>query len=163
MKIKQLLVLIGVGFALGVARFVCEGPTGKDWVGRWDSSIYVTAEDIFKRLYSEEFGQEVEVNLSTTYEFNSDGTFKQETSKVVRGKGVSLSGDVIIRGTYTLAGDRYLIEIGGQENIEVKGFIPKENMIGLANVTRSGTWVRDRGRLTLADDDAIIVEILKKE
>lgn len=166
MKTKVILVLVGVLVGLGLFR-VCSlekpHPRASDWVGRWDSSIYVVDEDMFKQLYSEEFGQEVEVNLSTAYEFNSDGTFEQETSKVVRGKGLSLSGSIIIRGTYTLAGDSYLIEIGGLENIEVTGFIPEENIIELANMTRNGTWVRDGGRLTLTDDDASIVEVLKKE
>ena len=117
---------------------------------------------MFEQVYAEAFGQEVEVDLSTTYEFNSDGTFESKVSKVVRGKGLSLSGGMIIRGAYTLAGDSYLIEIGGPENIEVTGFVTEENIIEFAKTTRRGTWVRDGDMLTLTDDDNI-VEVLKKK
>ena len=134
------------------------------WGGRWSESVHrVAAEKGFEQLFTEDFGQEVEVDLSTTYEFDSDGTFEWKTTCVIQGEGLSLSGGSIIRGSYTLDGDSYLIEIGGQEDIEVKGlFATQESIIYLANTTRSGTWVRDGDTLTLTDNDNI-VEVLKKE
>ena len=141
----------------------CGTDDANDWVGRWSESVhFAAAEKGFEQLYTEEFGQEVEVDLSTTYEFDSDGTFEWKISKVVQGKGLSLSGGMIVRGTYTLDSDSYLIEIRGQENIEVTGFVTEENIIDFAQTTRSGTWVRDGDRLTLTDNDNI-VEVLKKE
>ena len=142
----------------------CGTADANDWVGRWSESVHrVAAEKGFEQLFTEDFGQDVEVDLSTTYEFDSDGTFEWKTTCVIQGEGLSLSGGSIIRGSYTLDGDSYLIEIGGQEDIEVKGlFATQESIIYLANTTRSGTWVRDGDTLTLTDNDNI-VEVLKKE
>ena len=120
----------------------------------------MTFEEDFERAIAEQYGQEVEIDLSTTYEFNSDGTFESKVSQVIRGKGLSLSGGTTMRGSYTLAGDSYLIEMGGPENIEAWGYVTEED-IEIAKITDSGTWVRDGDTLTLTDDKLVVV--LKKE
>ena len=166
MKTKVILVLVGVLVGLGLFR-VCSlekpHPRASDWFGRWsvESDFSVTFEEDFERAIAAKHGQEVEIDLSTTYEFNSDGTFESKISQVIRGKGLSLSGGATIRGAYTLAGDSYLIEMGGPENIEVTGYVSEEDM-EFAKMTLSGTWVRDGDTLTLTADDNIVV-VLKKE
>ena len=134
-----------------------------DWVGRWsvESNFFGTAEKHFEQALAEQWGQEVEIDASTTYEFNDDGTFESKVSQVIRGKGLSLSGGATTRGSYTLDGDRYLIEMGGPEDTEVWGYVMEED-IDFAKMTLSGTWVRDGDTLTLTDDDNMVV-VWKKE
>lgn len=135
-----------------------------DWVGRWsvESNFFVIAEERFEQAIAKQWGQEVEIDLSTTYKVNSDGTFESKVSHVIRGKGLSLSGGTTTRGSYTLDGDRYLIEIGGSEDIEVWGYVMEEDIEDFAKITVSGTWVRDGDTLTLTDEDDNIV-VWKKE
>lgn len=135
-----------------------------DWVGRWsvESNFFVIAEERFEQAIAKQWGQEVEIDLSTTYKVNSDGTFESKVSHVIRGKGLSLSGGTTTRGSYTLDGDRYLIEIGGAEDTEVWGYVMEEDIEDFAKTTVSGTWVRDSDTLTLTDEDDNIV-VWKKE
>ena len=99
-----------------------------DWVGRWsvESNFFERFEEGFEKVFAEQWGQEVGIDVSTTYEFNGDGTFESKVSHVIRGKGLSLSGGATTRGSYTLDGDRYLIEIGGSEDTEVWGYVMEE-------------------------------------
>ena len=96
----------------------CGTADANDWVGRWsvESNFFERFEEGVEQVLAEQWGQEVDIDASTTYEFNGDRTFESKVSQVIRGKGLSLSGGTTTRGSYTLDGDRYLIEMGGPED-----------------------------------------------
>ena len=137
----------------------CGTDDAKDWVGRWsvESDFFGTAEKHFEQALAEQWGQQVEVDLSTIYEVNSDGTFESKVSQVIRGRGLYLSGGATIQGSYTLDGDRFLMEMGGKENIEVWGYMREEDTDLAKITTLGGTWVRDGDTLTLTDDNLVVV------
>ena len=146
----------------------CGDDDADDWVGRWFveySNGVRMDEDFAKAVW--DFGDDVEGDFSWSYKFNSDGTMESEASMRFEGEGLSLSGGRIIRGNYTLAGDRFTIET---ERVKSTGFVKElleEGEEGEEGdfsfvIATDGTWMRDGDTLTLTHNNNI-VDVLKKE
>ncbi len=154
--LRLLLLLSFIGFV---------GCGGDDddggWVGSW--SVESIDGESVERGAAESFAEEfddVETEASMTYEFGSDGTMEWNTSIKLEAEGVSLSGGAILRGSYTLTGDTFVMEI---DSIEGSGFMKQLlEEEGESLDTIRGTWVRDGSTLTLTDDDDSVI-VLKKE